>query len=91
MGASPKGICMEGKGICKGICESKNFTVEIKCPYNEQTLKNYIDKNNIITLKLKALTQNIQMRATNTKRAIFCIADHKYEENKKNSTLLATL
>lgn len=67
IGASPDGVC-------------EDFTLEIKCPCSNKTMKNYINDNKI-SEKCKAQIQ-IQMHATGKKKALFCVADPSFESNK---------
>lgn len=71
IGASPDGICHE-----------KNFVVEVKCPYSDKALENYMKEGKFLNNKYKAQIQ-LQMHAMNMKKALFCIADKNFEENKK--------
>ncbi|KAL0839251.1 hypothetical protein ABMA28_016013 [Loxostege sticticalis] len=69
IGASPDGI-------------TDTYVVEIKCPCKESTLKNYINNNYEIMDKYKAQIM-LQMHATKKQKGLFCIADPKFEQNKK--------
>lgn len=62
----------------------KDFVVEIKCPSSSKSKTLYISKSGEITSKFKA-QMNLQMLLCNKNKAIFCIADPKFEENKKIS------
>lgn len=70
IGASPDGVC-------------DNFTLEIKCPSREKTVENYV-KDGIVTPKCKAQIQ-LQMHSFHKKKAMFCVADPMFENNKKYS------
>ncbi|KAL0803217.1 hypothetical protein ABMA28_017318 [Loxostege sticticalis] len=69
IGASPDGI-------------TDTYVVEIKCPCKESTLKKYINNNYEIMDKYKAQIM-LQMHATKKQKGLFCIADPKFEQNKK--------
>lgn len=62
-----------------------DFVVEVKCPSKEKTVQNYI-LNGKITAKYHAQIQ-LQMFASGTKKGLFCVADPKFEENKKVNLL----
>ena len=66
-GASPDGI-------------GENYILEIKCPISNQTFKNYLCNGQVMD-KFKSQMM-LQMKATNNRRGLFCIADPKFEENK---------
>lgn len=69
-GASPDGV-------------GKDFIVEIKCPISEETFENYIHEGRI-TSKFEAQMQ-LQMLATGHKKGLFCVADWKFESNRKTN------
>lgn len=68
VGASPDGV-------------GEDFIIECKCPSSEKTLKTYFD-NGIIQNRYVAQMQT-QMHAAKKQKAVFCVADPKFEENKK--------
>ncbi|XP_048484644.1 uncharacterized protein LOC125490211 [Plutella xylostella] len=69
IGASPDGLTEE-------------FVIEIKCPFKERTIKNYITENNLVKDKFKSQIM-LQMHATQRIKGLFCVADPNYEHNKK--------
>uniref|UniRef100_A0A182Q674 YqaJ viral recombinase domain-containing protein n=1 Tax=Anopheles farauti TaxID=69004 RepID=A0A182Q674_9DIPT len=67
LGASPDGICDE-------------FVLEIKCPYTENTHKNYV---NISSLSPKYFAQiQLQMHITQHKKALLAVAALDFETTK---------
>lgn len=67
-GASPDGV-------------GETFVVEVKCPTNEKSFKNYCNRGKI-TAKYKAQIQ-MQMFFAKKKLGYFCVADHNFKENNK--------
>ncbi|KAJ8721028.1 hypothetical protein PYW08_006493 [Mythimna loreyi] len=60
---------------------SEQFLVEIKCPFTEETIKNYLQDGKP-SKKCYAQMQ-LQMYVCGIKKSYFCIADSKFESNKK--------
>lgn len=65
---------------------TKDAVIEIKCPTQAKTKDRYI-KNGVIMEKFNAQVQ-LQMYATGMRKCYFCVADSKFEENKKVDILL---
>lgn len=71
-GASPDGIC-------------DDCVFEIKCPYKEKTVANYIDKE---VVKPKVFFQmQLQMFMSGKKKGVLAVADPDFEKNKKFTTM----
>ncbi|KAF4520569.1 hypothetical protein B566_EDAN011122 [Ephemera danica] len=68
LGASPDGV-------------TKDFIIEIKCPFNSKSQKKYIDSNNEPALKHK-LQMLLQMRLCDKQYGYFCVADCEFETSK---------
>lgn len=68
LGASPDAI-------------GEDFIVEVKCPSNEENLKNYLVRGKI-SPKCKAQMQ-LQMMASKMSKGLFCVADVGFEQNRK--------
>lgn len=67
-------IAASPDGILNG-----DTVIEIKCPVNEKTYKNYVS-NNQITDKYYAQVQ-LQMHVTKLKKCLFCVASWDFEKN----------
>ncbi|XP_053593874.1 uncharacterized protein LOC128667530 [Microplitis demolitor] len=68
LGASPDSI-------------DEEFVVEIKCPTSDKSFRTYIDTNNHDKVSIKYITQmQMQMLFTGRKKALFIVADPKFEE-----------
>jgi hypothetical protein len=72
LGASPDAI-------------SDSFVVEVKCPTNQKSMKNYTT-NGAPTSKCMGQIQ-LQMYMTDKKEGVFCVADPEFEANKKVSVM----
>lgn len=60
---------------------SDDFMFEIKCPYKDKTITNYIENDSI---KEKVYYQmQLQMLMANKEKGILCVADLNFEKNKK--------
>ncbi|KAI4455472.1 hypothetical protein MML48_9g00002312 [Holotrichia oblita] len=60
----------------------KDLVVEIKCPFSEKTMKNYLTTDKKITPRYKAQIQ-LQMYASKKAKGFFCVADLSFEDNRK--------
>lgn len=69
VGASPDGI-------------NDNMVAEVKCPVSSKSMLSYIAEDGEIGLKYAAQMQ-LQMLLTRRNEALFCVADPKFESNKK--------
>lgn len=66
-GASPDGL-------------TDDFCIEVKCPYSEKTIKNYIS-DDIVNQKYLAQMQ-LQMLFSKRTRGLFCVAAPNFEQSK---------
>jgi hypothetical protein len=60
---------------------NSEFTVEIKCPINDKSYFNFIDKTGNITPRYKSQVQ-LQLHISGRKFALFCVASPEFEKNK---------
>lgn len=72
-------------GSPDGIFDNK-ICIEIKCPTNEQTYKNYLKDNQVAEKYM--LQMQIQMFVTNLKYCYFCVADWDFENTNNVEMLL---
>lgn len=80
----PCGIIIKGELPFFGASSdglSQDYVIEVKCPINKQTSKNYVSEGGEITPKFKAQIM-MQMLAANKKKGLFCVADPEFEKNK---------